>query len=157
MNKIAFLNITNKKKKKAKSIQDKNELFPYNLSAGNHSYIFDKKKAIDGSKYITINEIQKEDKTYLENSKIIIFEEYFSQFLECLKKTITSPLEKHKEYSIEHIREKYPKAYKKWTKLEDELLMISHNDGLEISELSIMFQRKPGAIRSRLRKFGVEL
>ncbi len=50
------------------------------------------------------------------------------------------------------IRIKYPKAYERWTSEEDDLLQQQLAEGISISELSKRFQRRPGAIHSRLKK-----
>ncbi|MGB2841147.1 MAG: HRDC domain-containing protein [Halobacteriota archaeon] len=50
------------------------------------------------------------------------------------------------------IRQKYPKAYGRWTKEDDELLVNMFHQGESIAELANHFQRKKGAIRSRLKK-----
>lgn len=63
-------------------------------------------------------------------------------------------LGKQSSYSVEEIRRKYPKAYTEWTKEEDSLLITEHTQGKTIDELAKDFQRKPGAIRSRLQKLG---
>ena len=57
--------------------------------------------------------------------------------------------------TFEKIREEFPKAYEKWTELDDELLEFSFQMDQDINELAKLFQRKPGAIRSRLRKIGL--
>jgi|GEM_PF-290556 len=50
------------------------------------------------------------------------------------------------------IRQKYPNAYERWTKEDDELLVNMFRQGESIAELANHFQRKKGAIRSRLKK-----
>jgi len=57
--------------------------------------------------------------------------------------------------TFEKIREEFPKAYEKWSELDDELLEISFQMDEDINELAKLFQRKPGAIRSRLKKIGL--
>ena len=54
--------------------------------------------------------------------------------------------------SIDEIRKEHPKAYEKWTESADELLKKSFLLNENIDELAKLFQRKPGAITSRLRK-----
>ena len=56
---------------------------------------------------------------------------------------------------MEKIRKEYPKAYEKWSEDNDALLVEKFNSGATIRVLSNLFQRKPGAIRSRLRKLGI--
>jgi hypothetical protein len=60
-----------------------------------------------------------------------------------------------KAYSVATIRQKYPKAYAKWTSIEDQELARIFNEGISITELSARFQRKRGAITSRLSKLGL--
>ena len=50
------------------------------------------------------------------------------------------------------VRQKYPKAYERWTKEDDELLVNMFHQGESIAERANHFQRKKGAIRSRLKK-----
>jgi len=50
------------------------------------------------------------------------------------------------------IRQKYPRAYVKWSHDEDENLQKEYASGQQIGELAQRFQRQPGAIRSRLQK-----
>ncbi len=55
----------------------------------------------------------------------------------------------------EKIRQKYPRAYVKWSREEDENLQKEYANCQEVSELSQKFQRQPVAIRSRLQKLGL--
>ena len=60
-----------------------------------------------------------------------------------------------KSCSLEGIRRQYPRAYENWTEEEDTRLKAEYSKGVSIQLLSRMFQRQPGAIRSRLRKLGI--
>lgn len=55
----------------------------------------------------------------------------------------------------EKIRQKYPRAYVKWSREEDEKLKNEYASGQQIGELAKKFQRQSGAIRSRLQKLGL--
>ena len=55
-------------------------------------------------------------------------------------------------YSIEACRQEYPNAYMPWTKEDDEQLEQLFCEGKSIGELSEVFQRKKGAIESRIKK-----
>lgn len=55
----------------------------------------------------------------------------------------------------EKIRQKYPRAYVKWTRDEDENLQNEYASGQQIGELVNKFQRQPAAIRLRLQKLGL--
>lgn len=74
------------------------------------------------------------------------------------KKELESPKgekDRSRSYSLETVRQRYPRAYEKWTEDEDVRLKIEYGKGLGIQPLSEMFQRQPGSIRSRLRKLGL--
>ena len=55
----------------------------------------------------------------------------------------------------EKIRQKYPRAYVKWSQDEDENLKKEYASCQQIGELAQKFQRQPGAIRSRSQKLGL--
>ncbi len=59
-------------------------------------------------------------------------------------------------YSVEEIRQSHPKAYEPWTSEEDERLRDMLQAGRSVSELATDFGRQPSAIRSRLRKLGLD-
>jgi len=63
---------------------------------------------------------------------------------------------KSKAYSVEKIRNKYPKAYEKWTDEEDSELAKGYRDGLSATQLAERHQRQKSAIRARLGKLGLE-
>ncbi|WP_200817519.1 Holliday junction resolvase-like protein, partial [Calothrix rhizosoleniae] len=60
-----------------------------------------------------------------------------------------------KTYSTKNIRETYSRAYKYWNRNEDERLRKLYKQGVTINHLATEFQRKPGAICSRLKKLGL--
>lgn len=59
--------------------------------------------------------------------------------------------------NVDAIRQKYPKAYEKWSAAEDERLIRQRRMGTSIAELAAMFERGPNAIQARLAKLGIEL
>ncbi|NJR22195.1 MAG: hypothetical protein HC786_08540 [Richelia sp. CSU_2_1] len=67
--------------------------------------------------------------------------------------TVKNQGDRHKNQN-EKIRQKYPRAYIKWSREEDENLKNEYASGQDISELVKKFQRQPAAIRSRLQKLG---
>lgn len=54
------------------------------------------------------------------------------------------------------IKAKYPMAYEPWSEEDDALLRAMHAARRSIDAMSEEFQRQPSAIRSRLRKFGLD-
>lgn len=60
-----------------------------------------------------------------------------------------------KPYAFEKTRQKYPRAYEKWTSEEDAELVKRYREGLSVLQLAELHQRKGGAIHSRLVKLGL--
>lgn len=60
-------------------------------------------------------------------------------------------------YTIEACRVEHPNAYKPWTLDDDDKLEVLWCEGKTTKELSDIFQRKPGAIRSRIKKLELEI
>ncbi|MGH9463565.1 MAG: AAA family ATPase [Vicinamibacteria bacterium] len=61
-----------------------------------------------------------------------------------------------KTYSVEEIRATYKNAYAPWTEEDDTRLEQEARSGRSIGDLARRFGRNEGAIRSRLRKLGLE-
>lgn len=64
----------------------------------------------------------------------------------------SSLTEKRPAYNIKEIQQKYPRAYTTWTNKEDIRLKNEYIQGKTINELVDIFQRRPSAIRIRLRR-----
>lgn len=56
------------------------------------------------------------------------------------------------KYSYMEVREKHANAYMPWTEEEDEQLTLLWCEGKKVHEMIEIFQRKKGAITSRIRK-----
>jgi len=56
---------------------------------------------------------------------------------------------------VEETRRKHPRAYEKWSDEEDERLREAYEADAKVKDLAVDFARKPGAIRSRLKKLGL--
>jgi hypothetical protein len=72
-----------------------------------------------------------------------------------IKSTNEDSREKYKAYVYEQIRQEYPRAYALWTQEEDNQLRQKYAEIKSIVTLAQIFQRKPGAIRSRLKRLGL--
>ncbi len=75
-----------------------------------------------------------------------------SDFLQS-KKSDVQP--ENKAYSVEEIRKTHLSAYMPWTEKEEAKLMVGFKAGLVIGEIAKQHGRKPGGIRSRLKKMGL--
>ena len=56
---------------------------------------------------------------------------------------------------IDRIRENYMQAYAPWTADDDLLLEELFSNGMKSKDLAIKFERKVGAITSRIKKLGL--
>ena len=59
-----------------------------------------------------------------------------------------------KKYSLDEVRKQYGNAYLPWTDEADAYLVRLYKEGKSVKELSEIFERAEGAIRSRLMKLG---
>ena len=73
------------------------------------------------------------------------------KYLKAYKQLLGEPT-----YSVETCRVEYPNAYMPWTQEDDDKLEQLFCEGKTMKELSEIFQRKQGAIRSRVKKLELE-
>ena len=59
-------------------------------------------------------------------------------------------------YNVEVIRREHPRAYAKWSSEDDERLKEMYAAGKNVAELAKHFERKRGAIESRLKKLSLD-
>ena len=59
-------------------------------------------------------------------------------------------------YSVYACRQEYPNAYNPWSKEDDAELTRMWRQGATIEEISAHFGRKPGGIKSRIKKLDLE-
>jgi hypothetical protein len=60
-----------------------------------------------------------------------------------------------KSYEVAAMRESHAKAYAPWTTAEENDLVLRHGQGQPIEAIAASLGRKPGAIRSRLKKLAL--
>ena len=68
------------------------------------------------------------------------------------KKSKNNSIERFENPQIQKIRKSHKQAYEPWTKEADEKLELLFRQGKTVKELSEMFGRTNGAIRSRIDK-----
>ena len=128
------------------------EIFSTSFQAGKRTYFLDIKKTKEGDKYLKISENKRINETVFVRHQIMVFEEGIEKFIEVLNQTANKIRKSEKTYSLNEIRKVSPKAYALWTIEDDNLLESLLCKGKKISELSKIFERKEGAIRSRIKK-----
>ena len=124
------------------------------VTAGSRTYFFDVKQSKDGTKYLVISESRRKGSSHQHN-RVMIFEEHLEEFSQGFDKALQFLGIKRKANSVDVVRQKYPKAYEKWTLEEDERLKRSFTAGVSVKDMAIFFQRQPSAVRSRLSKLGM--
>lgn len=72
------------------------------------------------------------------------------KYLKAYKQLIGEPV-----YSVYACRQDFPNAYTPWTENDDAELLSLWGEGATVEELAEHFQRKPGAIHSRIKKLGL--
>lgn len=72
------------------------------------------------------------------------------KYLKAYKQLLGEPL-----YSVYACRQEFPNAYLPWNENDDAELVRLWSGGVTLEELSSRFQRKPGAVVSRLKKLGL--
>jgi ATP-dependent DNA helicase PIF1 len=60
-----------------------------------------------------------------------------------------------KAYEVAALRETHAKAYAPWTTAEENDLVLRHHQGVSVHAIAASLGRKPGAIRSRLKKLAL--
>lgn len=140
------------------------ETYNSRLDTPGRTFFFDVKKRYGESKRLVVTQSRVHDGAH-ERERVTVYEEDISAFVAALMKAIESMAEAaaprvgrsssgtpKAPVSYAEIRKQFPKAYMPWTQEEDEELVELEIGGMRIPELAERFQRKPGAIRSRIRK-----
>lgn len=118
------------------------------------------------NKILELKSMEKVNKFYPDHSNICEYARRMA--LEILKSSedvkdkfdisdwpIKKPNDKISDPRILEIRKKYRRAYEPWSTKEDDLLRQHFEKNKNIKSLTDIFQRNPGAIRSRLKKMGL--
>lgn len=94
------------------------------------------------------------EKIFIDRSELLQFRDMIDKAIAYWSLTSKggNPLEK--KYTIEEKRKEYGNAYLPWEKEADEYLIRLYDEGKSIKELTEIFERNNGAIRSRLKKLG---
>src|SRR5690606_8022642 len=136
---------------------ENNELFTDKVTKGNRTYFFDVKRSENGSLYLSVSESKRTDDGF-EKHKILIFEEDIKDFKKLFNRAVKK-LEKladpecaKESYTLDDIREQHPQAYRPWSTEDDENLEALFCEGKTVKELANIFERKEGAITSRIKK-----
>jgi hypothetical protein len=130
------------------------ELFSERVHAGSRTYFFDVKEATDGTRYLSISEYQPKGEER-DHRRVMVFAEHVPAFRAAVERVTDWLQNKKVPDFVAATRQKHPKAYEPWTMEDDERLRDRYQEGFDIPALARVFQRKEGAIESRLKRLGL--
>ena len=138
------------------------ELYTQKLNRGKRSYFFDIKQTEQKDFYIKITESKKTNNVF-EHHRLMVFDEdiedFMVSFTQCLAnyhKLKEAQLIENKPKTFSEIQEKYSNAYMPWTAKDDEKLESLYCEKKTVKQLALIFDRKEGAIESRIKKLGLK-
>ncbi len=135
------------------------EIYSDSFPAGRRTYFIDIKLTEKGDKYLKITESKKDTDGGFERHQIMVFKEDIEKFTDAVAKAawrIREPETPSKSYSLDDKRKAHQNAYKPWTEQDDHRLELLYCEGKTIKEVSEIFNRNPGAIRSRIEKLDLK-
>ncbi len=130
------------------------EIFTSRLDTGSRTYFFDLKRGPSGSKRLEVSESRKRRGEF-ERDRIMVFEEDVGRFVIELLKAVSALAEPEALDGADLGRGdggQYARAYREWTPDEDQELKAGYERGVCVADLALKHGRRPGAIRSRLRR-----
>ena len=135
-------------------------LFSQQVKAGTRTIFFDLKENKRGGNFLTITQTKLVENDKFERSNIILFQDDLARFSSALLKSLMQfNFLEHAvsaEY-IDQVREHHPNAYNKWSDEEIDSLKAMVDEGKDVEQVAQALKRRPGAIRYRLRKMGLEI
>lgn len=135
-------------------------LYYHKLEKNNNVYFFQVSQSISGSTYVRISRRAKLAQDTQDHS-IIIEDSDLDDFFTAFKKLVMKVGKMRmgetadKAYSVDQIRKSHGNAYMPWTADENRRLETLFKEGKTVKELSKIFERREGAIRSRIKKLGL--
>jgi len=123
-------------------------LYREKLSAGNRSYTIRVSESKKGKKSLLIVETKDGE----PRSQLKIPGQYIDDFTTAFEQALKVLKPKPLPAYIIKARLSHPRAFELWTPEEDQKLLKNIQSGVSKDEISILLQRPPGAIQSRLKK-----
>jgi hypothetical protein len=131
------------------------EILSVKVPAGSRTLYLDLKQCTDGSHFLSISEVPRGGSR--ERSWILVDETYVDALRNALGE-ITQKLQEQKplkSYTVEEKRRDHGRAYKRWTREEDDRLREAYARGSGIEHLARDHGRAPTAVLSRMYQLGV--
>ena len=141
------------------------ELFSARVRAGSRTYFIDVQRAANGAKYLKISESRRgKGEERHKHHRVMVFEEHLPDFISAFQEACGYLACQQfgqrgghglSAQRLREVRGAHPRAYETWTEDEDARLRAEFAKGTNREELTVLFQRQPSAIKSRLRKLGL--
>ena len=119
------------------------DVITYRTSTKGGELFLDIKQDLSGQEYLKITQSKHQGNKGFHRETIFI------------NKDEMNPIKQKQTLSFK--REEYGNAYLPWEKSADNYLLRLYAEGKTINELTEIFERNDGAIRSRLQKLGIKL
>jgi hypothetical protein len=132
----------------------KKTIYRERVVAGKRAYRFAVNENRAGKKYLVITE-KRAAEFEAELQSVIVFEKDLELFHQVYLRAAGQFVQRPRAYSVEMVREECPKAYTKWTKEDDDELVIRFSRGAGVNKLAKVFQRTRGGILFRLLDLGL--
>ena len=131
----------------------------YRTSTKGGEIFLDIKQDLCGQEYLKITQSKHQGNKDFHRETIFINKDEILQFKQELDRAIEywglNPIKQ--KQTLRSKREEYGNAYLPWEKSADDYLLLLYEEGKTIHDLTEIFERNDGAIRSRLQKLGVKL
>ena len=135
------------------------DVITYRTSTKGGEIFLDIKQDLCGQEYLKITQSKHQGNKDFHRETIFINKDEILQFKQELDKAIEywglNPIKQ--QQTLRSKREEYGNAYLPWEKSADNYLLRLYEEGKTIHDLTEIFERNDGAIRSRLQKLGVKL
>jgi hypothetical protein len=133
----------------------KEELYSSKLPAGNRTYFFDVKEAVNSKRYLTITESKRIHDSEFERHSVIIFAEDALAFNEEIGKAIRWMFDSPVAGPAADAVADQPVD---WTEDDEQALrheFVRLGEHCTIEQLATLLQRRPSDIRSKLEEMGL--
>lgn len=124
------------------------------VRSGHHTYYIDVQTTAE-DKYLSLTELRRTPEGYHERHQVQLFEDSLRKVIAALQATLAHFQDQTKS-RMEAAKEKYPNAFKPWTKEDDLQLEMLYYEGRPASEIATRFQRNTGAINARIEKLDLK-
>jgi len=139
------------------NISKDNEQKAAGFKAGSRSIYFNVKQSKNDTTYFILNTTQKKEGEEERKDALFVFENEIRLFAQCLTRSLINfeRTNTSQTQRIEAAKRQYANAFEPWKKKDEADLAMMYSEGKTTEEMSMHFQRQPGAIKTRIEKLGL--